>query len=351
MVAVPVALLALIAVAISIWNWRTIKLYFSDTAELTIDDFNPEFEEFQLVQVNGAGSVTVSKETKATVGERTVGLTIGDGVFKPREPIVLSPGKYLVSTVGRGGEKVTRWKVAGSGFFSGFTTQHEGEKCPVEVKRGERIQVSVAKWNQAAQGSSLADMLSDKDRLQGTWVGVTGWNGGQRIRDEQIKQVRVVFAGGRMRVEQLGRPPDEGAFHLEPSASPKVLDVIGTDQRGRFGIYRFEGDQLHICMGEDNARPQRFQTDPQFPTRLFIVLRREAAGGQDKAVGAVCHPCQGCQQPAQFPHTERGGDGGPVGGYHRSPRQRAVHQPTARDRWQTARNPGRGGILSRPAAR
>jgi uncharacterized protein (TIGR03067 family) len=269
LLAILVTLVALAAVAILIWCRPTIELYFSDMGQLTVSDFNPEFVDFLVEPMPSAVIVIDESPVAVKTGKE-------DWVLEPRGPLTLTPGKYLVSAISRRGEKVTRWNVAVSGLLSGFATQHEGEKCPVEIKRGERVQLSVAKW----EPRTPADNVPDKDRLQGTWVGVSGWNNGQRIPDEQIKQVRVTFAGGRMRIEQPGKLPDIGTFHLEPSANPKVIDVIGTDQKGRFGIYRFDGDQLHICMGEDNARPQEFQTDPKFPTRLFIVLRRAGADGK-----------------------------------------------------------------------
>ncbi|HEV3146633.1 MAG TPA: TIGR03067 domain-containing protein, partial [Gemmataceae bacterium] len=122
------------------------------------------------------------------------------------------------------------------------------------------------------------DELADKDRLQGTWIGVSGESSGQPIPEAQLKQVRITFTDNRIQAEQPNKPPDGGTFHLVPSAEPKQFDAVGDDQKKRYGIYRFVGDELHLCMGEDqNARPVEFRSDPQFPTRMFIVLRRAAA--------------------------------------------------------------------------
>jgi serine/threonine-protein kinase len=291
LVAVPAVLIALVAAAILILAWQSIEMYLSDAGQLTINDFNPEFEEFRVERVTGAVKVE-APGTSVRVGT-------GDWKLKPREPLRLPSGKYQVSAVGRGGEKPTRWQVAGSGVFSGFTAQYELEACPVEIKPGERVQVSVAKWEARAPGGSPADNLPDRARLQGTWVGVAGWNSGLQIPDEQINQIRVTFTGGRMHIEQPGRHPDEGTFHLEPGANPKEIDVIGTDQKGRFGIYRFDGDHLDICMGEDNARPRDFQSDPQFPTRLSLVLRRKDALSGD-AAGAFAIPARDGRNEQSF---------------------------------------------------
>jgi serine/threonine-protein kinase len=134
-VAVPIALLALVALAI-FFGFRTkIELYSSNAGQLTANDFNPEFEEFRVERAPGAA-----------------GEGAAEWKLKPREELRLPPGSYLVSAVGREGEKVTRWRVEGSGLASGFVTQHEREKCPVEIQRGARVQLSVAKWEKRPPG-------------------------------------------------------------------------------------------------------------------------------------------------------------------------------------------------------
>jgi serine/threonine-protein kinase len=128
-VVLPVAALALLALALFAFFATTIELYLSNTGRLTINDFNPEFEEFRV------------ERAKDSAGEDT-----GEWKLKAHESLRLPPGNYVVSAVGRQGEKATCWQGAGSGLVSGFVTRYEGEKFSVEIKRGERVQLSVAKW-------------------------------------------------------------------------------------------------------------------------------------------------------------------------------------------------------------
>lgn len=69
---------------------------------------------------------------------------------------------------------------------------------------------------------------------------------------------------------------DEGTFKLDPDANPKEIDVIGADQKGRYGVYRFlAGDRFEICMGEEKERPKEFKSAAG-TTRMAIVLTRAA---------------------------------------------------------------------------
>ena len=63
-------------------------------------------------------------------------------------------------------------------------------------------------------------------------------------------------------------------FHLDQTVQPKKIDIISEDDRkGRFGIYRFDGDRLVLCIGEDDEkdRPTEFSSKGR---RMVVVFKR-----------------------------------------------------------------------------
>jgi uncharacterized protein (TIGR03067 family) len=76
--------------------------------------------------------------------------------------------------------------------------------------------------------------------------------------------------GGGDRVEA------EGTYELDPSKTPKWIDITGKDRKV-LGIYRLDGDKLTICLNEhaDGDRPTRFASEPGSRNDLLMVLRRD----------------------------------------------------------------------------
>jgi uncharacterized protein (TIGR03067 family) len=69
-------------------------------------------------------------------------------------------------------------------------------------------------------------------------------------------------------------PPDKGTIKLNPSATPKALDITGTEgpNKGRSipAIYDREGDTLRICYDlSGKSRPTAFKSAEG--TKLFLV--------------------------------------------------------------------------------
>jgi|GEM_PF-6478256 len=136
----------------------------------------------------------------------------------------------------------------------------------------------------AGQGSK-----SDHDFLQGTWKGIAGMAMGQRMADEQVKQVVVKFTGDTMEVTQPWKDPQgkqggKGNFVLDPSKTPKQITVTA-DAAENFavmqGIYSLDGDTLRICMSDPRHGPI---TEFGGRVGLDITLRREATSSAPAAV-------------------------------------------------------------------
>jgi uncharacterized protein (TIGR03067 family) len=158
---------------------------------------------------------------------------------------------------------------------------------------------------------------SDQENIQGTWKGLSADVQGQQIPDVVVKAVSptVTFAGDKV-TWQTNPAPDakdlfggvlakfslDGVFHLDPTKSPKTIDLMVLGQnaktplgtpapRALLGIYQLDGDSLEICIAVDpehaEERPGTFASVPgKFISH--IRLRRQPpapppVGGPDSA--------------------------------------------------------------------
>src|SRR5208282_5793798 len=66
------------------------------------------------------------------------------------------------------------------------------------------------------------------DTLQGTWLPSSAEFGGQAFPDEARKSIQLVVKDDTYTVT-VGKVVDRGTIKRMPSASPKAMDIIGTD--------------------------------------------------------------------------------------------------------------------------
>jgi uncharacterized protein (TIGR03067 family) len=118
-----------------------------------------------------------------------------------------------------------------------------------------------------------AGARDDAKKMQGTWKPVTAELGGKPFPDEALKAMKLVLADGKYTVT-TAEQPDEGTVKLDPSQSPRAMDVVGTKgpNQGKTipAIYELSDTTLRICYNlSGKARPKEFKTRPA--TRLFLV--------------------------------------------------------------------------------
>ncbi len=100
----------------------------------------------------------------------------------------------------------------------------------------------------------------DMDMMQGEWQVVRIERPGSPGNPDELVRARYVFDGDCVTLMDAERKVWEGVFRLEPAEEPKAIDFTGTSDPHKaengFGIYRFEGDALTICIGKE--RPPEF---------------------------------------------------------------------------------------------
>jgi uncharacterized protein (TIGR03067 family) len=156
---------------------------------------------------------------------------------------------------------------------------------------------------------------SHHEAIQGTWMGVSADVQGQRVPELVFKAVgpSIAFAGDKVTWKAdptpearnvfaaLARFSLDGVFHLDPTKSPKAIDLtvlganprtpVGTPApRALLGIYKLDGDTLELCVAIDpehaEERPTTFASAPG-KFIAHVKLRRQpppAAGAADPAV-------------------------------------------------------------------
>ena len=109
------------------------------------------------------------------------------------------------------------------------------------------------------------DAKKDKEQLQGSWRPVAAEQGGKAQDD--AKDHLLTFDGDTFTVKRGDRLLLKGTFTLDPSRSPKAIDLTVLDgpQKGKkvIGIYRHVlKERLEVCLTDpgspDAARPKEF---------------------------------------------------------------------------------------------
>lgn len=137
------------------------------------------------------------------------------------------------------------------------------------------IQLNSSVNNDDDRSKSNSD--NDEKEIIGTWQ-VTYVEDGGRVApletpDGQKLDAQIVFNAESMKMVMDGRT-NEGAFSLDPSTSPKSIDLTENGQT-KLGIYDLQGDTLRICISEKtDARPTAFDSQPDSPNDLIFLLKR-----------------------------------------------------------------------------
>ena len=119
----------------------------------------------------------------------------------------------------------------------------------------------------------------DAVAIQGTWLPSAAELAGKKYPDEVRKSIKLVIKDDTYAVTVGQAPPDRGTVKLDPSASPKAIDIAGTEgpNKGKtfLAIYELSGDTLRICYDlSGQSRPGEFRTEPN--TALFLVTYQRA---------------------------------------------------------------------------
>jgi clostripain len=140
--------------------------------------------------------------------------------------------------------------------------------------------------NAAAPGQDKQQSsLPDKDKVQGTWNAFSSEAGG---KENPGAEAILTFKGDGFRVKQRDGTSPKGTFKLDPSTTPKSIDLKIEEESddGKtttvLGIYQLEGDKLTVCIGDPGSgdRPKEFATR-EGSRYLLLRFKRGKPGSDD----------------------------------------------------------------------
>ncbi len=112
-----------------------------------------------------------------------------------------------------------------------------------------------------------ADLEKEAKKFQGTWTFESSQAGGQQVPADQLKKLIVIFEGDKHTVKNGDEVLQVGIQKLDPSKSPKTIDVTMTEgpSKGKvmLGIYEINEDTLKVCFDPNGKkRPTEFKSEP-----------------------------------------------------------------------------------------
>ncbi len=130
------------------------------------------------------------------------------------------------------------------------------------------------------EGQKAAPGKSDRDRLQGTWLLIALEKGGAKVTDDEVKGMKIVFAGDKITVHIKGEAK-EGTYKLNPDKNPKEIDIDLKEKNIGEGIYQLDQDELKLAIDDEGKRPTVFTTEDGKRHPVFLLKRQK----NDKGAG------------------------------------------------------------------
>ncbi|HYT93972.1 MAG TPA: TIGR03067 domain-containing protein [Gemmataceae bacterium] len=107
--------------------------------------------------------------------------------------------------------------------------------------------------------------------LEGVWAAVSVEEGGEKLPEEIVKDLKFTFRAGKLRVQLLGKDI-EGCYKVNLSKRPLALDI--TIYNPVKGIFVVRGNILTICVNDlTETRPTTFAA-PAGSGHSLVILRR-----------------------------------------------------------------------------
>jgi uncharacterized protein (TIGR03067 family) len=151
-------------------------------------------------------------------------------------------------------------------------------------------QSAIARKSGYASWPQLARHVEQLRALEGTWEFARLEVDGNDIPAGTVSASRILIDGDRFRTES----PEaiyEGIFNINVEAQPHEIDIefVAGPEAGNwnFGIFRFSGDQLEICLDMNGKpRPSEFRTSAG-SGHAYEVLKRTSNSRPDGVTGGT----------------------------------------------------------------
>jgi uncharacterized protein (TIGR03067 family) len=128
---------------------------------------------------------------------------------------------------------------------------------------------------QKGAGAPRTGAADDLRQLQGTWQVVSAEQNGEPVKSDTLTNIMVIVTGTSYRTMGASQA-DRGTFTIDPSQSPKQMDLKSGDGEALAAIYELGPDHMRVCYGREGAdRPTSFTTSNSDARFLMIDYKRK----------------------------------------------------------------------------
>jgi uncharacterized protein (TIGR03067 family) len=125
-----------------------------------------------------------------------------------------------------------------------------------------------------AQGDGTKEL----EKLNGVWAPMSAENGGKKVPDDVIKDIRLTIKDGTF-VARNGEAEGKGTFKIDPMKKPMTMDMLletgPLKGKTQVAIYELQNDTLKICIGDidKKERPTNFDTNSKPGVVTFVYKK------------------------------------------------------------------------------
>jgi uncharacterized protein (TIGR03067 family) len=128
-----------------------------------------------------------------------------------------------------------------------------------------------------ARADDKADVEKEVMKFQGAWTFASVEAEGKEQPAAEFKTMTVTFTGDKFTVKKGEEVIQVGTQKLDPSRSPKTIDVKVTRGLSQgavmLGIYEISGDTLRVCFDpEGKKRPTQFKSAAG--SQVFVAVHK-----------------------------------------------------------------------------
>jgi uncharacterized protein (TIGR03067 family) len=113
---------------------------------------------------------------------------------------------------------------------------------------------------------------AERARFQGAWKCLSLDINGKQLVPAELREYLWRFEGMQYVDVHHGKVESKGPFSIDPTKSPPWIDLVESTRVTMYGIYRFDGDRLTVCLNEQ-LRPTSFDSPPGRGCLLMVLER------------------------------------------------------------------------------
>lgn len=114
--------------------------------------------------------------------------------------------------------------------------------------------------------------------LEGSWVGVSVENSGERMPEERAKQLKLTLTAHRYKTELGEQVLFDSTYMVDLTKTPAEIDIIGTEGelkgKAALGLFKLEGGTLTMCYVMPGKERPSALASPRGSGVTLIVWKR-----------------------------------------------------------------------------